>query len=973
MKCIRIVIQVCLALFLAACGGSHLSVDLPEGKQTLDLSFPPEQAVEHPLPRISGGIRPYESSIEGCPDWVTLIPDQRILAGTAPAADSGKSFFCTFRVTESDPGFRPARSVSYRLRLVVTASEIPPLALPLPRKISLSLGTFHSAVLPAATGGVQPYAYSFTCAGGMLPSGMGFAPETLTFAGTPDTPFRDSCTYTVTDSSQPAATISRAVEVEVTTAATQPLTLPPPRKISLRVGTFYGVALPAATGGVQPYAYSFTCVGGMLPSGMGFAPETLTFAGTPDMPFRDSCTYTVTDSSQPAATMSRAVEVEVTAPEIPPLELTQIFEDRPGNELTPLKIGRRSETTFHAASGGVEPYTYEVVDCMLPAGLEFHPSTRVLSGTPDEEYRGPNCTYRVTDNSSPPASVSRSFVLIVEPLEKNALRFRTRTVEVEPEQGWCVVPRSGPIQLATLPRAHGGDDNTWYKLSGVPEERDPDLLVFTQNNRVLTFKNLGPPPVLGTPNTYRYLVGTKTPVNARNAEDALCLDFRVDSGRDICPGDDNADPPLRPGDFIHVQLQVRDDAFWDGNAQEYRCPDTAAPPPRPGARVVSNPVHEALGPVHARRAAAVASAAVRDRVRGWSPGSERASFAVTPEVGLASLSGQRDGFDYTGNSESATVTAETGAGAWQAGLVASFTRTELRYGAEAALAELGYRTGEHDTEILSLHPFAAWHALTGGHLWASLGVGRGTLRHRDDLGFPSWSASDLSLRAHAAGASVPLAEVLSGELQAEAGIDSFAFDIKGGGRISSSLPTMRGVDYRTGLAWSAPVRGSPSVSLAYRHATGDGLEGGLLEARGSVSVEGILHPRLALIGNAEGSVGLGDYEQDFWRLGGGIRFAPDNLGRGFGLELSTRFASLGHGAASGVGIRGEVGYGLWGGPFFRTMRPYVGLVRYSDGDSVRRTLGLDLGHASNWPIKIEFLDHSDDRSPALRFSLRHRF
>ena len=128
------------------------------------------------------------------------------------------------------------------------------------------------------------------------------------------------------------------------------------------------------------------------------------------------------------------------------------------------------------------------------------------------------------------------------------------------------------------------------------------------------------------------------------------------------------------------------------------------PPPRSGARGVSNPVHEALGPVHARRAAAVASAAVRDRVRRWSPGSEQASFAVAPEVGLASLSGQRDGFHYTGISESATFGAETGDSAWQMGLVASFTRTELRYRAEAALAELGYRTGEHDTEVLSLHP-----------------------------------------------------------------------------------------------------------------------------------------------------------------------------------------------------------------------------------------------------------------------------
>ena len=78
----------------------------PGGRQTLDLDFPLEEAVEHPLPfRISGGIRPYESSIDGCPDWVTLFPDQGILAGTAPAVDTGKTFLCTFRVTESEPVF----------------------------------------------------------------------------------------------------------------------------------------------------------------------------------------------------------------------------------------------------------------------------------------------------------------------------------------------------------------------------------------------------------------------------------------------------------------------------------------------------------------------------------------------------------------------------------------------------------------------------------------------------------------------------------------------------------------------------------------------------------------------------------------------------------------------------------------------------------------------------------------------------
>ena len=561
---------------------------------------------------------------------------------------------------------------------------------------------------------------------------------------------------------------------------------------------FHDEEFPAASDGVAPYTYTFTCAGGSLPSGMGFAPATRRFAGTPDARFHDSCTYSVTDSAQPAETVSRAVEVEVTGGATP-LELTQVFETVPGNELT-LKIGRRSQTTFQMASGGVAPYTYELVDCTLPAGLDFHPTSRVLSGTPNAEYRGPNCTYRVTDSSSPPASVSLSFVLTVEPLEESAWRFRTRTVE--PGQGLCVIPGSGRVGVATLPAAHAGEGNASYALPGAPAPPEPgSFLSFNPSNRVLTYTNPEPPPVLGTPNTYRYLVGNTAGVDATNADDALCLDVQYNIGADICPEDTAAVPPLRPEHHIHIQLQVRDDAFWDDNAEEYRCPDTTAPPPRSGAQdSPSNPVHEALGPVHARRASAVVHATILDRVLGWSPGAEQASFAIAPEVGLASLSGRSEGFDYSGTSESASLGAETGAGAWQAGLVASVTNTELHYRAEAVLAAQGYRTGEHDTEILSLHPFAAWHAPSGGHFWASLGAGAGSLRHRDDLGFRSWSRSDVRLSAYAAGASVPVADVLSGELRTDAGIESFALDIEGGGRISPSLPTFRGRDYRVGLA-----------------------------------------------------------------------------------------------------------------------------------------------------------------------------
>ena len=943
MKLLKTALYACPVLALAACGGGgHLSVENPGGRgthETHTLNFPPGEPVEHRLPfRVSGGIPPYESSLppelnDNCPGWVTLFPDQRILAGTAPAADAGGTFFCIYRVTESDPGFRAARSVDYGLRLRVGTSSGSDLSLPHPGRFGLSVGNFHSAPLPAATGGVWPYAYTFTCVGGALPPGMGFGAETRTFSGTPEVPFRDSCTYSVTDSSAVAATVSQAVEVEVAgpvtgtlmlgdppgvdlsvgtfrdvlfpaaaggvepytytlacaggslpsgmsfapetrrlagtpgarfrdsctysvtdssavaatvsqavkvevggpvtgtlelpasvvpgnvvrlrvneharvtfrgaTGGVQPYTyelicpdpspigpnvpsmLPPPglppydglgfgpltrvlsgtpnaaytgpdctysvtdsatppatlarsvalivagsvtgtlmlprlSKVDLSVGTFRDLEFPAATGGVQPYTYAFECAGGSPPLGMNFAPATRRFAGTPDAPFRDSCTYSVTDSSAPAATVSRAVEVEVTGGATP-LELTRVFEKIPGNELT-LKIGRRSQTIFQSASGGVQPYTDELFDCTLPAGLEFHPSTRILSGTPDTEYRGPNCTYRVTDSSSPPASVSLSFVLTVEPLEASDWRFRTRTVD--PGQGLCVVPGSGSVGVATLPAAHAGEGDASYALPGAPAPpQTGSFLSFDPGNRVLTYTNPAPPPVLGTPNTYRYMAGTEADVDATNADDALCLDVQYNSGAGICPADNDATPPLQPGHQVHIRLQVRDDAFWDENAQEYRCPDTTPPAPRSSAQGVSNPVHEALGPVHARRALDVAHGAVRDRVRGWTPGAPRVLTAIAPQIGIGSLSGESSGFDYTGSSESVSTGAEIGSGSWQAGLVGSYTRTELHYHAGASLAERGYRSGEHSTDILSLHPFAAWHMPSGGNVWTSLGAG----------------------------------------------------------------------------------------------------------------------------------------------------------------------------------------------------------------------------------------------------------
>ena len=1057
MKLLKPTLYACLVLALAACGGGgHLSVQNPGGGETLELEFPPGQADEHRLPfRISGGVPPYDSSIEGCPDWVTLFPDQGVLAGTAPVGVSGRTFLCTYRVSESDPGFRPRRSVSYGLRLEVGSPPPPqPLTLPVPDKVSLSVGAFHGEPLPEAAGGVAPHAYTFSCAGGSLPPGMGFAPQTRMFAGTPQARFRDSCTYSVTDSAQPATTVAQPVEVEVTGAMSD-LALPRPGKVTFTVGSFSDTELPEAAGGVGPYAYALACAGGSLPPGMGFAAATRRLAGTPEARFRDSCTYSATDSSRPAATVTHPVEVEVTGgalplvlprpgkvtltvgsfskPELPEAvggvgpytyaltcaggslpsgmgfaAATRVLAGTPqarfrdsctysatdssrpaetvsqaveievrgamsdlslpdnvvtgGDDPRSLTVQRRVSTEFAPATGGVTPYTYEIVGCELPEGLAFSPESRILSGTARETYRGPDCTYRVTDSATPPVSVSKDFELIVDPLDRGRWRFRTRTVE---PGGPCTLPNPGTrTRVATLSHAHGGEaGRDVYQLLDRP--RIP-FLEFNRITRELIYVHPSAVPILGTPNTYRYAVGAPG-VDAANADDVVCVDIQFDPGSGVCP-----DPAEN---YIHITLRVRDDAYWDENAGtdgEYRCPD-ASPGGRSLAAPVSNPVHEALAPVHARRAADVAHGAVRDRVRGWSPGAPRVLSAITPAVGIGSLSGETEGFDYDGSSQSVSIGAELGAGAWQAGAVAAYTRTELDYRADARLSGRGYRAGEHDTEILSLHPFAAWHLASGGRLWATLGAGTGHLRHRDDLGFPSWSRSDMRLLTHAAGGSLPLADILSGRLDAEAGMEGFALEIEGGGRISSSLPTMRGRDWRAGLAWSAPVPGAPSLSMAYRQLTGDGPEGGQLETTGSVSFEGVLDPRLTLTGSAGASFGLGGHEQEFWRLGGGMRFAPGGSGRGFALDLDTRLLSAAGGVPSGIGIRGEAGYGLWVGRALGTIRPHVGVVRHSGDGSVRRSLGLDLRDTPDSRVGLEVYDRSPDRSRGARFTLRHRF
>ena len=1059
MKRLKLVLQACLALLVVACGGD-LAVDGTPGGTTFTFRFVPGIAVEHRLPRrISGAIPPYEFRLEGCPEWVTLFPDQVVLAGTAPPEAQDRTFFCTFHVAETSGAFTNLQTVSYGLRLVVGSPAAGPLVLPSPAPLRLNVGTFHDVALPVAVGGVAPYAYSLRCGAGALPPGMAFAPATRVFSGTPAAVFRDSCVYAVTDSARPAVTVSAPLDIEVQGRLDR-LVLPVPSALRLNVGTFHDVTLPVAAGGVAPYAYSLRCGAGALPSGMAFAPATRVFSGTPAAVFRDSCVYAVTDSARPAVTVSAPLDIEVqgrldplvlpvpqvlrmhvgvfydqalppagggTPPygyelgcaggSLPPgmafARSTRIFAGTPRGSFRDscvyavtdsasppatvsqavevvalsesgmplalpdtvvvsgvanaidLVVSRRARVVFGPATGGVEPYTYTLEGCTLPAGLRFSPRARTLTGTPLAAYQGADCTYSVIDSDLPPAQpVSRDVALTVVPFEDGTRRFVVRSLEPSPHgvdpsntdwQRLVILPAVAEIAPGAPPGM------VTYRLADLDSafffNSDPD-------KRVLSYRYPGLAPLFYHATTFRYqALFVVDPVGMDDqadpvVHDTLCLDVAFVETEGVLSG---------------VSLAIRDDAYYDGLG--YRCPNAPPGPPSPSSVSFSNPVHQALGPIHGRRVAEVAHRLVRERVRGWLPGADATRLVVVPSVSVVSLNGVSDGFDYGGSSESLSAGFELGAGPWQAGFVASFTRTELHYRAAAALSAYGYEAGEHDTSIAAVHPYAAWHGASGARAWASFGGGSGVLRHRDVLGFPESSRSDVMLAAYSAGAAVPLGDWLLGALEAEVGLDAFRLDIAGGGSISGGLPVLVGRDYRAGLAWSAPIAGASSVSVAYTRLTGDGAGGSRLEAQASVAADGVLHPRLALVARADASLGVAGYRHDAWGVGFGVRIAPAGVRRGFDLVLDTRVEGVAAGPqdTAHIGVRGEVGYGLRGVPVLESVRPYVRVARSASDDGVRRALGVEVRESSRSRLRLEASERSFAGDGAITLAFRYWF
>jgi hypothetical protein len=289
------------------------------------------------------------------PQNLQLAPSSGVISGTVLPTATGNF---TFRVQVS--GGTPTQtaerlfSLTINPQLSITTTSVP----------SGAKGSPYSTTLVASGGNG---AYTWTSAN--LPTGITLDSTTGLLSGTtPSAAGNYPFTVQVSDSSNQVAT--RQFFLTVTnTLSILTTTLP-----DAEAGTQYAGATLTASGGTTPYTW--TVVGGSLPSGMGLALDG-TLSGTPNAFSAGTVSFTaqVTDASNPAQTATKPLSFKIFAP-------LQIATP----SLLPVAVvPNGSQPNFYAqqldATSAQPNLTWVVIRGLLPPGINLL-QTGVLAGVP---------------------------------------------------------------------------------------------------------------------------------------------------------------------------------------------------------------------------------------------------------------------------------------------------------------------------------------------------------------------------------------------------------------------------------------------------------------------------------------------------------------------------------------------------------------------------------------------------------------
>ncbi len=984
----------------------HLPPKLRSAGFTQDVSFPVGRSTVRVMPAASGGRPPYTYELTGCdvPTWIRR--EGRSLHGSPTAANQRERVQgCLWRVTDSLGGMDFLGGPNDPITISVDTGGQSRLYFPAadgtPYADGASLGSLGTLVqgeevpprtgfFPCAQGApANDISYKLEVANG--PPGVQERPNGLELKHDLCPAMRPSLTGTIDDPKWPAGTYSLYYVASAPGYADARLTVSfdlesPLRfresslKLPFKVGRFERYPLPEAAGGAPPYQYALE----QCPlDWLELVSSELAANPRPEHSGqRRLCRYRVTDAEGDFADL--VLEVEAT-----PLAGTEFqFENR---HIVDRDLPVDAEIEEIKLPKAVNPKGTVEYDLRprLPPGLEFDDQSDPprITGTPtaisiltrycihatdtfieDDTTKTttatPRCFYlRTVGHEVPRFTVSlpsvRSVFLFSILLSGNAVG-----ATIRPPCAACSIE----LPAAFLPPSWEGDAT--YSIVPVL-----DSFQFDHGTRRLASPTGHPVP---TPVVYTYGVRRDTD-DADETDDgffaaAICFEL----GRDVVLRPVPPASPDRVYEDHYLTVTFRDEAVRTSTG-EYLChPNPRGDDdPATSSTAQSNPVHDALGMVHGRRAVRLAHELIGERVRGASPDGSGAD--LFSDVDLGRMWGRSGGFSWSGTGESLLGGAQVvhRGGALQLGLVAGFHRTALDYRAEAVRLEGRYSEGEHVTELYAMHPFAAWRFATDSVIWGSVGAGAGSLWFEDEAPpFDERWRSDLDLGSAALGFSHPLPSSPLGTFSFSGLAEHIALRIEGDDTEHGIRPrSLRGSDLGLGLDWRRrPVDAEPvlvpSLSLGVRHQTGDGAAGSLIDVAGSIAYRPGANPLSFDVG-ASTLLGIAGNDSGSWDVRASARFDPDPGARGLELSLRSVLGAASNDPRATYGLDGELAYGLFGGAFGSTVRPYIAISSFAGASGARRAAGLHLRDEPDYRLSLETFGHTGTDSDGMKVRL-HR-
>ncbi len=841
---------------------------------------------------------------DGVPTLTLATTDEPSLSFTAPTVTTADDYTIGLIVND---GTTDSTEATIVVTVNPTGADLMPTfgSATIPNQTYIEGTTITAVILPTATSGDAPLAYTLTPA---LPNGLSFNTATRMLSGTPTAmQAAVTYTYTVTDNDGDTDTLTFTITVQADTAPMFAGGIRP--SFTFAVGTSIdsnGFILPLATGGNGALTYTIDLP---LPTGLTLEhtpPLQPALRGTPAVGTEQSATgytYIVTDSDGDTDTLTFTLAI-LAAGSLPNFDEAITFPDQ--TYTVGVDIGA---VTLPAATGGSAPLRYSLpsrAGRQLPAGLRFDPDTRVLSGTPEEAFSG-EYFYLVTDADG--RTDSLLFDIIVNAVAPD---FGTETIAAQ------VYTVGTAIGSVTLPVATGVDTPFTYIIT-------PPL----PNGVVLTGNTLsGTPAAMQDAITYTYTV-----TDSDGDTDTLRFTITVN------PAGSDTGPTEEQTEQLHEEIAPQVVQTIAGNvvaAVGTRIETTIRGAPGGGVRLDGQGMDGdgkavLLGfldkaPEYTR--------SIQEGTLDWKRMLANSSFALNAagDSGNSGLgvwgSGHYTGFDgddnnldWDGDSYGFQIGTDT---RWRnnllTGVSVSWSEGDVEYTQGGADAE----KGDYTLTLTGIHPYVGWSNDSGSlSLWGSAGYADGEVEIEPDEGVKR--KHDASVVSLAGGFTRSLTDILSikGDFSSlEAEIDE-ADEVLNDSDLSIDSQRVRlllEVRYQQRLPGGSTL--ARSAEVGYRldegdsNADTDGTEVGVSMDYHNPDT------RLTLSGKARGLVGDNDYRE--WGISGLIRLESGTQGLSFTLEP---------GYGDTAGSAGE----LW-----QRKTPSLETERQSYGASMKMHLGYGL-------------------------------